>query len=116
MQNKSITSIFAGGSHSWVVLNHMNPTREIPSPVVEHQVPVVSHFQETSKSPARTSYNNFNFRASTSNPDLSTDSRPVVPRKLAEMSPFQNKTNNTKQTEQLSKNLNNNNQTNDEFL
>jgi alpha-tubulin suppressor-like RCC1 family protein len=35
MQNKSITSIFAGGSHSWVVLNHMNPTREIPSPIVE---------------------------------------------------------------------------------
>ena len=68
----------------------------------------MSHFQETSKSPARTSYNNFNVRASTQNADLSTDSRPVVPKKLAEMSPFQNKTNNTKQTNQQ--------QSNDDFL
>jgi hypothetical protein len=98
MQNKNATNIFAGGSHSWVVLNHMNPTRDVPrdpSPVTHEAAPVISHFQVTSsKSPVRTSYNNFN--RGTSNPDLiqSTEQRPVVPKKLADMSPFQNRSNN----------------------
>jgi len=49
LSNKNITQIFAGGAHSWVVLNGSNPLRESQPEEQANRKPVFSTLYPPSK-------------------------------------------------------------------
>ena len=85
MSNKNISKIFAGGSHSWLVLNHIQPVREPPREIPSTLTKPIVSFSHTPdhNTPVRN-----NRVGQTSMPDLGASyyQRPKT-------SPFQNKTN-----------------------